>query len=538
MGATDQNGVIASYGTGAVRYDHSKNFRDDGKRFDFSINSSSQYVSMEIYGYFALDNPPDDEVAGKVGGGRHSGSSDSRCWDMGIDCRNGNTRYRLESPHNDYTSGVSGGKGVGMSSRFIGYRFVKRNLGSGSSTKVSIEIWQDTGDNETKPSNQWKKVASWTLGDPNWATNATPWYIPPPDHQETIRIDGPNGLPNLRYKWIAMREILSTDVEGGGTGGGTGGTPTPTPNTPAPVIDKGVELGTIQFVPLDLNGDGVVEGYDGNRDGRADGYDTNNDGIIDAIDVYGTGRPNAFDTDGDGVTDAYDTNGDGVIDKRGGGPGLNTSGPGGINSPDGSSAPPAPNYVTRKLKVMWSIDTINQDACSITSPFETQDPQKIFEAAADNIYSDTLNYRKCGLLFQEVTVNKEKKESALIGKRIRRVDVTFKKFGIGSLTGLIYCRIRSANGTIVEQFTETVDSASLTNADVVKTYTIDTPQRTIEKGDILYIEFPEGGDPQNYLRIKITNSDKGDGAMTCLATDDGKNTIVNIDKDLACVLYV
>ena len=39
MGATDQNGVVASYGTGAVRYDHSKNFRDDGKRFDFSINS-------------------------------------------------------------------------------------------------------------------------------------------------------------------------------------------------------------------------------------------------------------------------------------------------------------------------------------------------------------------------------------------------------------------------------------------------------------------------------------------------------------------
>ena len=145
------------------------------------------------------------------------------------------------------------------------------------------------------------------------------------------------------------------------------------------------------------NGDGVVEAYDGNRDGRADGYDTNNDGVIDALDVYGTGRANAFDTDGDGVTDAYDTNGDGVIDKRGGGPGVNTSGPGGINSPDGSTAPPAPNYITRKLTVMWAIDTINQDACSISSPFEDKDLQSIYEAAPDNIYSDTLNYRKIGV---------------------------------------------------------------------------------------------------------------------------------------------
>lgn len=516
---------MARYGTGQVKKDYNRNFRDDGKRFDFSINSN-QYASCELYGYFACDNPPDDECSGKMGGGKHSGSNQVKCYDMGIDLRNGNSRYRTENPHPDYQSGASGGKGKPMGSQFIGYLFVKRNL----SGAVLLEIWQDTGNNEgATPANQWTKVSSWRVTSPLWQT-------PGSDHQETIRIDGPNGVPNLRFKWLGLREIVSGDSEAPGTGGGTG-TPS-TPSTPSPVIDKGVDLGTIQFIPLDLNGDGVTEAYDGNRDGRADGYDTNNDGIIDAIDVYGTGRPNAFDTDGDGVTDAYDTNGDGVIDKRGGGPGLNTSGPGGINSPDGSSAPPAPNYVTRKLRVMWTIDTINVDACSVSSPFETQEPQKIFEAAPDNIYSDTLNYRKTGLLFQEVTVNNEKKQSALIGKRIRRVDVTFKKFGIGSLTGLIYCRVRSANGTIVEQFPTTVDSASINNEDVVKTFTIDTPQRTIEKGDILYIEFPEGGDPENYLRVKITNSDKGDSAMTCLVTDDGKNTIVNIDKDLACVIYV
>lgn len=535
MGARDTNGVIASYGTGAVRHDHSKNFRDDGKRFDFSINSSSQYVSCEIYGYFALSNPPDDEVSGKMGGGRHSsGGSDSRCYDMGIDCRNGNTRYRIESPHNDYSSGVSGGKGVGMSSNFIGYKFVKRNVGTGSATKVSIEIWQDTGNNQSTPSNQWKKVASWLLGDPNFATSSPPFYIPPSDHQETIRIDGPNGNPNLQYKWIGLREILPNDVEGGAVPGG-GTTPPPDPSTPPPVIDQGVDLGTIQFVPLDLNGDGVTEGYDGDRDGRSDGFDTNNDGIIDAIDVYGTGRANAFDTDGDGITDAYDTNGDGVIDKRGGGPGLNTSGPGGINSPDGSSAPPAPNYVTRKLTVMWAIDTINIDACSVSSPFEDKDLQLIYEVAPDNIYSDTLNYRKVGVIANLST-------SVLIGKRIRRVECTMKKFGVGTITGLIYCRIRSPNGSIVEQLNYAgnagYDSANLTNSDAVIAFTIDTPQHPIEAKDILYIEFPEGGDPANYVRIKISNIDKADGAASCLATDDNAKTIVNVDKDAGIKVFI
>jgi hypothetical protein len=465
-----------------------------------------------------------------MGGGRHSGSSDSRCFDMGIDCRTGDTRYRIESPHNDYSSGVSGGKGVGMSSNFIGYKFVKRNVGTGSATKVSIEIWQDTGNNQSTPSNQWKKVASWLLGDPNFASSSPPFYIPPSDHQETIRIDGPGGNPNLQYKWIGLREILPTDVEGGAVPGGGTPTPTPDPSTPPAVVDNGVDLGTITFVPLDLNGDGVVEAYDGNRDGRADGYDTNNDGIIDALDVYGTGKPNAWDTDGDGITDAYDTNGDGVIDKRGGGPGLNTSGPGGINSPDGSTAPPAPNYVTRKLTVMWAIDTINIDACSISSPFEDKDLQLIYEAAPDNIYADTSNYRKVGIMANLST-------SVLIGKRIRRVECTMKKFGVGTITGLIYCRIRSPNGTIVEQFSNTVDSASLTNVDSVQTFNIATPQHTIEAKDVLYIEYPDGGDPGNYVRIKITNTDKADSAATCLVTDDGAKTIANVDKDAGIKVY-
>lgn len=464
-----------------------------------------------------------------MGGGKHSGSNHVKCYDMGIDMRNGNSRYRTEDPHPDYHEGASGGKGKPLGSSFIGYLFVKRNL----SGAVLLEIWQDTGNNQgATPANAWNKVASWRVTNPLWQT-------PGSDHQETLRIDGDGGVPDLQFKWLGLREIVSGDSETASNTGGTGGTTTPPPTgTTPPVIDKGVELGSIPFVGLDLNGDGVIEGYDGNRDGRTDGFDTNNDGVIDAIDVYGTGRPNAYDTDGDGVTDAYDTNGDGVIDKRGGGPGLNTSGPGGINSPDGSTAPPAVIYVTAKVQMLWAIDSINVDACSSSSPFETKDFQEVFNAPADNLWVDTSNYRKCGIAVTQATVGGVLKKSVFIGKRIRKVHVFIKKFGLSTLTGLVYCRIRSANGTVVEEFPTTVDSAGIDNNGDDYDFIHTSPQHDIESGDIIYLEYPEGGNPQNYLRIKIAGSDKADSTLSVLATDDGANTIKNIDKDLGGIVYI
>src|SRR6476659_10586701 len=113
MGATDSDGVVSRYGTGPVRKDFTKNFKTSGtpgKRFDFSINSSD-YASCEIYGYFAADNVPDDECSGKMGGGKHSGSNHVKCYDLGIDLKNGNCRYRTEDPHPEYHEGASGGKG-------------------------------------------------------------------------------------------------------------------------------------------------------------------------------------------------------------------------------------------------------------------------------------------------------------------------------------------------------------------------------------------------------------------------------------------
>jgi len=130
----------------------------------------------------------------------------------------------------------------------------------------------------------------------------------------------------------------------------------------------------------------------------------------------------------------------------------------------------------------------------------------------------------------------------LIGKRIRRVECTMKKFGVGTMTGLIYCRIRSANGTIVEQLSyagnSAYDSANLTNSEATIQFNQTSPQRTIEAKDVLYLEYPDGGDPGNYVRIKITNTDKADTAATCLVTDDGAKTIANVDKDAGFKVYI
>jgi hypothetical protein len=159
----------------------------------------------------------------------------------------------------------------------------------------------------------------------------------------------------------------------------------------------------------------------------------------------------------------------------------------------------------------------------------------IFEAPADNIYADTINYRKVGVIANLST-------SVLIGKRIRRVECTMKKFGVGTIGGMIYCRIRSANGTIVEQLTYEgnagYDSANLTNSDATVPFTIATPQRTFELRDVLYLEYPDGGDPGNYVRIKMTLTDKADGASSALATDDGAKTITNVDKDPSFKIYI
>ena len=218
MGTKDKYGVLSTYATGPISYSFNLN-PNDGMRWDFTnlgggLNSS--YASNELIVYVSCDSPPNDETSFKQGGGRHSDGSNPRCYDIGIDNNSGATRYRTEDSHPDYEDGANGGKAHGITSAWTGYKAVKFNKGS----YVLLEVYDDFGNNESTPANNWRKVSSWKVTDPLWLT-------PPSDHVATIRADKiDESLKDYKVKWMSLRGIVSTDTEGGTTGGtgtGTGG---------------------------------------------------------------------------------------------------------------------------------------------------------------------------------------------------------------------------------------------------------------------------------------------------------------------------
>lgn len=200
-GTVDKFGTKLVYPSTQVVYNYKENFRNDGKRFDFNLSGRKDFQSVELTAYVALTSQVKDEISGKLGGGKHSDGSRPKVYDLGFNIVNGVTRYRTEEVHPKYSSGKEGPKGIPQGTKFIGYKFIKKNLPEG----VLLEIWQDAGNNEdnNKPaSNQWKRIAS-------WVENKYNWKIPPGDHQETLRIDDPQkkGLKQLKIKNISLSEI-------------------------------------------------------------------------------------------------------------------------------------------------------------------------------------------------------------------------------------------------------------------------------------------------------------------------------------------
>lgn len=197
--AKTKEGVELKYPSKKIKYDFERNFRDDGKRFDFEGLGSS-FASSELTGYFRfIRDPVNDEVSGKQGGGLHSNGTRPRCYDVGVHIRSGKTRYRMEERHHDMINGDRGGEAEPLRDKFIGYKFIKKNEANG----VRLQFWQDTGNNDgDTPANEWTLVSDWLETRHVWRTSGA-------DHQETIRIDDPDedGLRNLEFKWISLSEI-------------------------------------------------------------------------------------------------------------------------------------------------------------------------------------------------------------------------------------------------------------------------------------------------------------------------------------------
>jgi hypothetical protein len=218
----------------------------------------------------------------------------------------------------------------------------------------------------------------------------------------------------------------------------------------------------------------------------------------------------------------------------GGGTGSGGSGGtgGGTDSPTPDPSTSSPLFVEGSLQVTWAIDSMEGDPCSIDSPTESTGIQEIFNAAAEsNIYAETINYRRIGIYVNKIS-------SVFVGRKIRNVKVIMHRTGTAPIKGLVLCRIRSRNATIVEEFPDTIDSSLITDDDITYEFNHYAPIHTIERGDFIYIEYPSGGDFDNYIRVKITERDEADGEASCLVTYDGANEVINIDKDPAFIVSI
>ncbi len=448
-GMVDKYGVRSRYATGKIRYDPDENFRDDGKRWDFDVGAD-EFVSCELRGYFKCSSDPNDDVAGKMGGGQHHDGSEPKCYVLDIGTDGSNIRLRYEEDHPstpelDGSAGDGSGNGKGLVGAYVGYCFVKRNLSNGN---VLLQIWQDKGNNEGEgdedsgPANEWELVGS-------WEDSELQWQDPPSDHAETIRIDNDAGH-NLEAKWIALHEILDSDSEDPSQGGSDNGT------------------------------------------GGSGGGD----------DSGGTG-------DGTGGTG---------------------SGP---STPPAPPAPPREVYQTAYLELMWNINYISGDPCNVNAPPEGFPPQQVISVTGTDAYINIGRDLMTGGWF----INKN---SVLIGKKIRQLDIVGKKEG--SPTGLIRIRIYDKTNTVVQEFDNTRDASTFTAND--ETYEFDclSPNRVLQEGDRISIDFWGSGivvDTVNYLRIKIADKDEADSTATCLfISDDNRNIEVTEPLDLAGSIYI
>lgn len=206
---TTKDGVTVPFKIkGEWNYTVREDWRDGGARF----NIPAAGTSLVMVGYFTASVDAGDEVSAKALGGRHSDSVpyDGCIYDLGIRIDGKKPRMRAECPHPHYTGTLSTGTdGITFVGRWTGMMasFVQETAG------VRIQYWQDQGDAETKPANEWKKLYEF-FDDGTKITGIAgadrfPLRTLPATAQNTWRIDN---TPGLAQKWIAIAEIDTTVV--------------------------------------------------------------------------------------------------------------------------------------------------------------------------------------------------------------------------------------------------------------------------------------------------------------------------------------
>lgn len=461
-------GAVPRYASGQVITGFGENFRSDGKRWDKSLGTS--VVNYEIIGYFAWDNPADDECSGKLGGGKHSSGSTPKCYDIGVDLRNGKTRLRTEEDHPNGYENVGAGSpgGVGMSSKFIGYDFLIWNQSNG----VKCEVHQDTGNNESTASNQWKKIGDWLETSKNWQSR-------PSDHQGTIRIDGPNGAGGLRYKSnsITAHQINSGDTAGsGGSPGGGGG---------------GGGLSPFIPTPEDANGDGYID----------------------------PGQPNAGEYVGGTPNPDY-TGGD------------TGSGTPGAPAPP----PPEPEIITviKRYVLKWNI-RVRPESCNSASETEPSTIDEIYTCpdGSNDATISTIDMYKggpCTRIGAYVALDK----SVLLGDLVKEFLARVKRVGVppGFCWWEIYDRDNNLKYITPSALRVECANIPLNYGDVIiQDFKQEYVLQLHDKVVFVYEDVASSG--TNKLVYKFNETDAVDGPKTCLVIFDGTKWVVDPTKDFS-----
>jgi hypothetical protein len=190
-----------SYGYDPIDYnvnpDHKSNgsFRENFKRGNRDLNS------VLIGGYIKADGPADEEISGKLGGGRHTDSDNGkagRCYDIGLRLNGSGVRIRKENPHPDYhNTGQERSLSLGdFRTHYVGVMFMKVNVVVNGQDRVRCRCWVDNAGMSdsgvfTAANQNWQEVLDGTddgsWHDGIWLTTASPG-----DSSATIRTDEQN----------------------------------------------------------------------------------------------------------------------------------------------------------------------------------------------------------------------------------------------------------------------------------------------------------------------------------------------------------
>ncbi|MGH9987984.1 MAG: hypothetical protein ACRD8W_28935, partial [Nitrososphaeraceae archaeon] len=204
-GSTTRDGVTVPFKIkGQWDYEYETDERDGGARY----NMNAAGTSLVMVGYFRSSGGSDD-VAMKILGGAHTDSApyDGCVYDPAIAVNSGQPRLRAECPHPDYTGNLDldfKQQGVSIHNRWVGFMAVALQEQAG----VRIQVYQDQGNNDNQPANQWVKVLEFfddgTKVSGIKGADRFPLRELPDTAQNTFRIDE---TPGLQEKWLAIAEI-------------------------------------------------------------------------------------------------------------------------------------------------------------------------------------------------------------------------------------------------------------------------------------------------------------------------------------------